>query len=752
MAHIKNALSRVTRIFALVSLLSPAAHALEAVKLTTGESFKLDGRLDEGFWSRAKPADKFHDWLPRDNTPSPFPTEVRFAFDGEKLYVGIHAKDPNPSLIRAPFVRRDKVMGDQDFVGVLIDPVGSKKFAQFFRVSANGLIADGLFNDANTSEDFSPDFDYEGAAQLTADGWTAEMAIPFSSLRYRAGDAQRWNVLILRGTTREQLHRAAQVAIPRDWNCLVCYAEPLTGLVGLPATNPLSVVPQFTVASRRDTIKGRANIRENDVKAGVDVKFRPRADTVIDATLNPDFSQVELDTPQLTGNSQFALFFTEKRPFFLEGADLFDAPVNLIYTRSITDPAWGARATQRNEGLEYTVLTAKDDGKGLVLLPNPLGTNFARQDRKSQATFSRARAHVTDEVTLGGIITDRTYDGAGHNRVASADVVWRPNAEQRLRAQLGQSWTTALPDANGRLAQGASRNDHSAFVDWFHNGVTWNHYLQYEEMGKDFRADNGFISQSGFREVVYEGRYKLGTPFGFNEFNIFLNANRKLDIDGRVLYQQANPGISIGASRATFFTFEYRPNQLVRVANDGVPRKRDQVFFAVESQPANWLPYVYAEIARGDRVDVANNRIGKGVYFGANARLRPTNRIEIEPRIDDAWIDSIESTQGGKRIIHERALQMLGIYHLNAQDSLRVIWQRSFVKRSPSLWNFPVTAADRQQTVSLVYAHRRSLNATIYLGATAGRSQEPDASFQRDQREVFAKVSWPLERLLSRFF
>ncbi|MDX2217894.1 MAG: DUF5916 domain-containing protein [Burkholderiales bacterium] len=742
-------LARPLRIFALAAVLSPSVHAIEAVRLSENESFKLDGKLDESFWSRATAADKFQDWLPQDNTPSRFPTEVRFAYDAHRLYVGIRARDPDPSLIRAPFVRRDKVLGDQDFVAVLIDPVGSRKFAQFFRVSANGLIADGLFNDANTSEDFSPDFDFEGAAAITADGWTAEMSIPFTSLRYRDSDVQRWNVLAFRGTTREQLHRAGHVPIPKEWNCLVCYAEPLTGLAGLPSTQHLSVVPQFTVASRRDTVRNGANIRENDVKAGVDVKFRPRADTVIDATINPDFSQVELDTPQLSGNSQFALFFSEKRPFFLEGADLFDAPVNLIYTRSITDPAWGARATHRNEGLEYTVLTAKDDGKGLVLLPGTLGTGFARQDRKSQATFTRARTHVGD-VTLGGTLTDRTYESAGHNRVASADLVWRPNAEQRMRAQLGQSWTTALPDANGRLAQGPSRKDHSAFIDWFHTGKTWNHYLQYEEMGNDFRADNGFISQSGFREVVYEGRYKLGRPFGFNEFNIFLNANRMLDFDGRVLYQQANPGLTIGASRATYFTFEYRPNQKVRVTNDGAPRKRDQVFFSIESQPANWLPYVYAEIARGDRLDVANNRIGKGVYFGANARLRPTNRTEIEPRIDDAWIDSTDSAQGGQRIIHERAMQLLGIYHLNAQDSMRVIWQRSFVKRSPSLWRFPVTAVDRQQTVSLVYAHRRSLYATIYLGATAGRSQEPGAAFQRDQREVFAKLSWPIDRLLDR--
>jgi hypothetical protein len=725
------------------ALAIPTAQALEAHRIGAGESFKLDGRLDEAFWSKAQSMKDFYDWIPRDNTPSAYPTEIKVAFDGQKLYVGIVARDPDPSLVRAPFVRRDKVLGDQDFIAVLIDPVGSKKFAQFFRVSAQGVLADGLFNDANTEEDFSPDFDYEGAAHRTDFGWTAELAIPFSSLRYSNPPPEQWNILAFRGTTRDQLHRAANVRIPRDWNCLVCYAEPLTGLKSLPDTTHLSVVPQFTAASRTDQVKGEPEKRKNEFKAGVDIKFRPRPETVVDATINPDFSQVELDTPQLAGNSQFALFFPEKRPFFLEGADLLESPMRVIYTRSITDPSWGARVTQRTEGFDFTMLTTKDDGKGLVLLPGPLGTGFASQDFKSQATLGRFKLH-NGAWSAGGVLTDRTLEGGAYNRVIGADFGWRPNELHRIRAQLVQSWTTAQPDADGKLVEGPSRNDHAALMDWVYNDPKYYAYVQLEDIGRDFRADNGFFSQTGYRKVFNELRYKFGTPFGFNEFNLFLVSERKLDEEGRVLYQQYNPGIFMSGARATNITIEYRPNQKVRVANEGTPLKRDQFYASVESQPFNWLPYVYAEVATGDRVDVVNNRTGKGTYIGANARLRPHNRIEIEPRIDDAWVDSRENVEGNKRIIHERAMQIVGIYHVTAQDSARVIWQRGFVRRSPSLYTSAVQPIERNQTVSLVYAHRRSLNATVYLGATVGRVQEPDSGFQRDQKEIFAKVSWPI--------
>src|SRR6185503_21324125 len=171
----------------------------------------------------------------------------------------------------------------------------------------------------------------------------------------------------------------------------LCLDEPLTGLGSLPAATHLALTPNVTVRSVANRAAGEPTRRDNDFVASLDAKWRPRADVVVDATVNPDFSQVELDTPQLAGNTQFALFFPEKRPFFLEGADILQSPTQVIYTRTVTDPAWGVRATQRSGRFDGTVLVTRDEGGGLVLLPGTYGTGSAPQDFHSLASFARGR-------------------------------------------------------------------------------------------------------------------------------------------------------------------------------------------------------------------------------------------------------------------------------------------------------------------------------------------------------------------------
>ena len=134
----------------------------------------------------------------------------------------------------------------------------------------------------------------------------------------------------------------------------MCYAQTLSGMTELPAGRELTVTPELTLRRTSDKTNGDGHgdgrAANNKLVVSADMKFRPRADLVFDATLNPDFSQVELDAPQLASNAQFALFYPEKRPFFLEGADILSTPLAAIYTRSITDPAWGARLTRRSDG------------------------------------------------------------------------------------------------------------------------------------------------------------------------------------------------------------------------------------------------------------------------------------------------------------------------------------------------------------------------------------------------------------------
>ncbi len=720
---------------------------LTATAFLPGETIKLDGRLDDAVWKRIKPMTEFYEYRPRDAIPAKYPTEARIAYDKHALYLGLTAHDAAPELIDAPLVRRDQVSGTQDLFAIHIDPVGTRKFAQIFRFNAAGAIGDGLFNEDTTSEDFSPDFEFEVRTARSASGWTAELRIPFSTLRYSDPPSATWSIQIVRGISRDQQYRLANGRIPRDSNCFLCYAQTLEGMKDLPAGIEFTVTPQVTLRHTTDQTNNGPRLKQSEFVAGVDVKFRPRPDMVFDATINPDFSQVELDTPQLASNAQFALFFPEKRPFFLEGADIFSSPFNgAIYTRSINDPAWGARLTQRNDGNDFTLLTARDDGNGLILLPGPLTTEYASQLTKSQATIGRVRTHRGDW-SIGGLVTDRTYEAApglpaAYNRVAGVDFVWRPVGEMRVRGQVLGSFTH---DPRNPREPGTPDNDVAALVDYNYRDPKWGFSGGVEQVGRGFRADNGFFSQAGYTNVYQEFQRKWTQVGIFHEVSPFLNMGRKVDDEGRLLYQQAVPGVFLATAKNTNIGIEWRPNTRVRFVNEGDTLKRDQFFMFVESSPGTWLSRFFVETAIGDRADVTANLIRRGYFIGANATLRISDRFEIEPRIDESAMGPEILSTGSNVALRERAVQITAVYHFTARDNLRLIGQYNSTKRQAAFYTTPVSANQTTETVSLVYGHLRSLGTSVYVGATTSRNIDTSAAYQRRQNEVFIKVSWSFD-------
>jgi hypothetical protein len=722
------------------------AVAIEALRLAPGEKITLDGRVDEPAWQRAALLDRFWEIYPQAEVEARVKTEARYAYDDQALYVAVRAWDPNLEELREPYVRRDKVLSDQDMIVLFIDPVGTKKFAHFFRVNPRGSIGDGLYNEDSGNEDFSPDFDFEVATARFAGGWSVELRIPFAALRYGDPPAKQWTTMVFRSYPREQRYRISSSKLPRDQNCFICLSEPLTGLDALPNTQRLQLTPSATVRSVTTRDATTPSRRDNEFVPSLDLKWRPRADVVVDATVNPDFSQVEIDAPQLSGNTQFALFYPEKRPFFLEGADILESPFRAIYTRSVSDPSWGVRGTQRSDRFDGTAMVTRDDGGGLVLLPTTYTTNYAAQDFKSVATFARGRWQV-DGATVGGLFTDRSIEGGrGYNRVAGPDFVWFPTIEHRLRAQVLGSWTTAQP-VNGEIAKGELASSHAALFDWVYRGTEWEQYLDLEDVGRDFRADNGFVTQNGYRMIHSETTRKFVGAFGFNEVSPYLYAEYKTDPDGKVQYQQNNLGVRVGLPRGTTIAAEVRVNNLVAVREGGGLRKRDQLWFSVESNPFPWFARFFTEVALGDRVDVANNRVGKGAFYSVQASVRPHERAEIEYRIDNDTIDSREPVEGSKRILLQRVQQAIAIWHFTARDSLRTIWQHSSTRRAPSLWESAVSARDNADTVSVVYGHRRTIGTTLYLGFNYGRVRDPDAGVRNYQTEFFVKGSWSLDVL-----
>ena len=295
------------------------------------------------------------------------------------------------------------------------------------------MLADGAWNEDALEEDFSPDFDFQAVHALLPDGWSAEFRIPWAALRLPHPTPEKLNFIVFRNQPRETRIRTSNVMLGREPSCFLCVAEELTGLTDLPRTTGLTVTP-YAAVNTSEMKRGGEKQRETKFSGGADIKWRPSSEWVIDATFRPDFSQLELDTPQLKGNTRFALSVQEKRPFFLEGSDLYATPLNTIYTRSMTDPLWGSRATYRSERADAKVLTVADRGGGFIILPGTYSSDF-RDQGPSQATLARARvpfAGLNGTGSTGALLADRSYDDGSSNRVVSADGVVRAKRRNAL--------------------------------------------------------------------------------------------------------------------------------------------------------------------------------------------------------------------------------------------------------------------------------------------------------------------------------
>lgn len=366
-------------LFAADETTTPPPPPPQTLPPTTGQ-ITIDGDLSDPGWKGALVIDRFYETSPGNNTPPKEKTIAYLTYDDKYFYIGIKADDPKPSIIRAPFVERDAVVGTDDNIAVFLDTRNDKRSAMEFRVNPRGIQADGIFDDSTGNEDFSPDFFYDTAAKITSGGWQAEYRIPLTTLRYPKTDPQTWGIIVWRNYPRDFRYAYYSVPIDRGSNCLICHTQELTGITTLPSSHHLVVTPYASGAQEqlRDDGSRPYGTQPFDTNVGADVKWNPTASGTIDATINPDFSQIEADVPQITTNQRFALFFPEKRPFFLEGADLLNSPIQVVYTRTITDPFWGLRATGKFGKTSYTVLNTKDDGGGLVIIPGPNFSLFAR--------------------------------------------------------------------------------------------------------------------------------------------------------------------------------------------------------------------------------------------------------------------------------------------------------------------------------------------------------------------------------------
>ncbi len=495
-----------------------------------------------------------------------------------------------------------------DYGGVIIDASNDARTAQMFLANPRGIQYDAITSDA-ADEDSAPDFFWESAATITQSGWTLEMRIPFASLRYKESDPEQWGILLYRNWPREYRYQMFTSRLPRDSNCFICNVRPLTGLAGLPSGSHFVIAP-YANANQMSLPAGDLGSplvdQGGEGEFGLDAKWLPNPNTIFDATLNPDFSQIESDTAQIAANERFALFFPEKRQFFLEGVDLFSTPINAVFTRTFTAPRWGTRATGELGEYTYTMLVGEDRGGGSVIIPGANSSEFATQDFESFVGVGRLRRSFGQSFA-SFLMSAREIDGRGHNRVYGPDFRWQVNDRDVVTGQVlfSDSLTPNRPD----LAEewdGRGLSGHAARLWWNRQTGKWDIFAQARDVADDFRADNGFVPQVGIRQGLAEvGRSFYPEDKPVSRLRLFFYNERTEDRDGRLILREITPGFAFDAKKDSFVRFEFRFDEVL-----GIERTFDRhwVHYFFRFTPSKRFTRVELNGNIGDQVDFANDR------------------------------------------------------------------------------------------------------------------------------------------------
>ena len=493
---------------------------------------------------------------PADGAQPTQDTDVYLAYDDRNLYAVFICWDKEPDKIRARMTRREDIFSD-DSAEIMIDTFDDARRGYSFAANPLGIQWDALWTEGSIGNgqpaDFSgfdPSFDtvWNSEGRLTSQGYMLLMEIPFKSLRFPRIDQQQWRIILNRSIPRTN----ENLFWPRISNRIqgrFNQAATATGIDHISPARNIQLIPYGLLRGFRDIDDRDPNHPSFESKTlqpeiGLDAKFILHDSFVLDATINPDFSQIESDQPQITVNQRFAVFFPEKRPFFLENSNYFTSPIDLVFTRNIAHPEFGLRLTGKSGPWAVGVLGSDDRAPGETLPP----TDPHAGDR---ATFAIARVSrdILDQSTVGAIFTDREFAG-GYNRVGGIDANFKLDPHWRLQGQAAASSThdviAGTPPLDGL---GYKLNLERA-------GRKLNLQSQYLDFSPNFETQTGFVNRVDLREQIVkasyywrpEGKFLISYGPTLQQFNIW-------DHSGTALDYFVYPGFRVDMTRSTYINF-----------------------------------------------------------------------------------------------------------------------------------------------------------------------------------------------------
>jgi hypothetical protein len=509
---------------------------VQAVRVEVGP--QVDGRLDDAVWQRAGVIDAFVQQEPVEGAPATERTEIRIVYDDERIYFGVRAFDSQPDRLVATEMRRnaERIL-QEDNIQIILDTFMDSRSAYMFVTTPLGakleqqVFEEGEGGRRGASSNINRDWDgvWEAAAQRTPDGWTAEIAIPFSTLRFPEADVQSWGINFMRNIARKN-EQAYWAPIPRGYGLTrVSLAGSVNGLESLQRGRDLRVKP-FVVGGGRHATHDGIRDRSGNGDMGVDFRYGITASLNLDVTLNTDFAQAEVDDEQVN-LTRFALFFPEKREFFLENAGVFNVGATTTFNR-MADLFFSRRIGLSPTGEQIPILGgARLTGR---MGRNTLGFLSVQTDEafgQSGENFlvTRYSRDILGRSRVGGIFINKQEFGGDHwNRTAGADFVLAPHPSFTMNGFLAGTATA------GEGGNGLGSHVRAGWLD-----RRWNVYAEYTDLDDDFNAEVGFIPRVGIRTTKFHvERTPRPGRWGVRVLEPMYNITYTTDQGGRMISRQ----------------------------------------------------------------------------------------------------------------------------------------------------------------------------------------------------------------------
>ncbi len=697
----------------------PTVRAVRAADAPT-----IDGRIDDDVWRDAALITHFVQSNPVEGAAPTESTEVRIAYDADHLYFAFYAHYVDTTHIRANRVDRDQTRRD-DWFAIMLDPFLDQQRAYRFSVNAYGVQGDAIISGGQRQRgppggggDESWDALFASGGQLVDDGWIAELAIPFKSLRYPARGAgeHRWGLQITR-TMQTKDETIVWAPVSRDIMGLLNQMGTLDGLSGLSTSRNLEILPTATAIQLGEL--GNEAFVEGDVApdVGLNVKYGVTSNLTADLTVNPDFSQIESDRPQIEVNRRFPLFFSELRPFFLEGQEVFetDTRLKLVHTRTIVDPQFGGKLTGKVGKTTLGVLVTNDEA------PGKRDVGEVGLGKTAEFLVGRARYDLYAESYVGGIVTDWEFLDT-YSRVAGVDG----------RFRLGQTHSArfaAMTSAN-RYEDGTETTGPMFDMGVRRDGRHLDYSLEYQQIDPWFDTAAGFVERVDVRRLDMDISYDWWPESWLitwgPEFSYLRNVN--------------HAGILQDESAEVDASFRFTHNIFVRVdGSRDMERYRNINFRKTRFSLRNGISSsrrvsIFYGVDWGDQVRFIDNPfLGKAFGYDINLTLLPTSRLRSMISLDT---NRLTDPRTDVQVFNVKIWRAFTTYQFTDRLLIRNIAEYNTFNGK---FGFNLLLTYRVNAGTVFYI---GFDDRLQLGELLNNERFPTQDFERTRRAFFAKFQY----------